>query len=326
MASSRESSTPFSRPYPPVIVKKRPSLASVTPAIATATSTSTGGSSRFSRTVSPAMSSTVKVMPARTAARQQSRLNLNASTSVSRKRARRDSDENSESQDAPMLRPPRARQRLSSTSSMMSVKTLRNVSSVETLRGVPAKDTPASRATDLVRPLSRQSSVATLKRANSSMTNLAHAIGKMDMPENSARARALRRVGSLASSPTSVPGTDNLTINKDNLLVTPVNNAAPYTSRIPLPTSRSSSMLSRARNLISRRPSLPRLQRPIRPLSPPPPPPFSLDSKPEKVELVINDHAPSSYVDSVGEEPEDRYILQVAIRDKHLELWDQDDK
>ena len=84
-------------------------------------------------------------------------------------------------------------------------------------------------------------------------------------------------------------------------------------------------MLSRARNLISRRPSLSSVRtRPVRSLTPPPP--FSLDSEPQKVELVINDHASTSSISSVGEEPEDRYILSVAVKDKHVELWDQDDK
>lgn len=252
----------------------------------------------------------------------------------SRKRARRDSDENTESQDAPTLRPPRVRQRLSSTSSMMSAKTLKTMSSVETLRGVPAKETPTPRATEFARPLSRQSSIVNLKRANSSMTSLANAVGKMDMPENSARARALRRVGNLASSASYLPSADvRRTLDSDDTAslgpVTPGDDPSPYPSRIPLPTSRSSSMLSRARNLISRRPSLSSIRtRPVRPLTPPPH--FSLDSKPEKVELVIDDHAPVAFSDatsgSIGEEPEDRYILQVRSREKHVELWDQDDK
>ncbi|VDB84894.1 unnamed protein product [Peniophora sp. CBMAI 1063] len=327
MASSRGSSTPFSRPYPPVIVKKRPSPASVTPVIATATSTAAGGSSRFSRAASPTMSSTAKVLPTRTVMRQQSRVGLSGGANASRKRARRDSDENSEGQDASILRPPRARQRLSSTSSMMSVKTLKTASSVETLRGAPAMETPTPRATEFARPLSRQSSVMKLKRENSSMTNLANAMGRIEMPENSARARALRRVSNLNSSSTSIR---DVKIARDEAPpaplkpVTPEDDLLPYPSRIPLPTSRSSSMLSRARNLISRRPSLSSIRtRPVRSLTPPPP--FSLDTKPEKVELVINDHASTSSADSVGDEPEDRYILTVAVRDKHLELWDQDD-
>ncbi|KAI0029184.1 hypothetical protein K488DRAFT_88989 [Vararia minispora EC-137] len=289
MVSSRDSSS-FSRPYPPIVVKQRPAPASVTHTTATALSSG----SKTLREAASMLTSQCSL------SRQSSRSEI--LSAGARKRARKDSgvDENS----ADVKRPPRVRQRLSS---MASTETLRDVA-----RAASNLVAQASKHS-----LSRQSSTATLRRPESGSRPHAK---EMEIPADSARARALRKVSNTVEFPQM---SESQAVEAQATPVPAVSQR--YPSRIPLPTSRRSSMVEHARKVDEARahcvPPVPHLQ--------PHDPPHQdlmahsiLKSVDPSAKDVDSTSAPKS---TRFDGPEERFEIRVAPRQKHVEIWDKPD-
>ncbi|KAI0313202.1 hypothetical protein OF83DRAFT_1175907 [Amylostereum chailletii] len=306
--SSRTTPAPStSHPFP--TSRTRPAPASVTTATVTATPI---GSQRDSQAMAGMAPATT------TYYRNTSKTATLVSSSATRKRTRRDTLDENESNDA---RKSRVRQRLSSTSSM------------ETIRADPIERTSRVEKRTLQVNISRPPSSLSLRPAEkgsmSSTGPLAELNRSSETIEGAQTHRTLRRVGTLAFSDQSGRTSPQEACEARN------GSSTPYTSRIPLPLSRSSSMVLRSlseSNVIGRTYSRRELRPEMR--SPSSDRPLGTSMRAGYLQDQTHGHADpranpllgaESYTDdpTAGKEyGPARFTLRMRPMKKHVEVWD----